>query len=102
MLPTEQALERLPQAGTVFDLSKIFREFLGEQYPVSPRFSESEMISALQKLNLSAEDLRTVQNLLEKLGEIKFTGQSSGLDLKQIQNEIIHFVENKRVVGSPA
>lgn len=100
VLKVREASEKqsfVPEAPAQFD--RIFREFLADYYGIQTlKISENEIVSSLKEKSLSPDEIKTVQRLLERFKEMKFTSFNE-TDFTLIKRDLAGYIESKRVVG---
>jgi len=91
------------QQEQMAELEVIFYQFLEEHFSINARqLSEGQMASELNRLNLSPDEIRTVQKFLEKIREVKYTGfVLSNSEWSYLVKEVTRFIEGKQVAGNP-
>ncbi len=109
--PQEQSLEKLneliahPSSRSgkerLYEWSAGLRQFVADFYGMGPgRMTESEILEQLKTKGIVRPEIEELHKLFDLLREAKFTGvEFSEGDLKHLQNELLRYIEGKRVVG---
>jgi hypothetical protein len=93
-------LENQSPKEALYQISAEFRSFLADHYQIKHGKSENELLIGISEANISNEEKNLIRGLIEKLAEAKYGTMISDSDLKRLEQQILEFVEGKRVLGN--
>lgn len=91
-----------PRKEMLYELGLEFRKFIAESYHIqSAASTEAEWMDLLEKASLPRGEFERLKHLLQGISEGKFMADAmSEADFKQLQRELLSFIEGKRIVSS--
>ncbi len=80
-----------------------FRQFVTDYYKTGqPQATEDENIRILKSRDIPFEEFQKVKSILEKIREAKYLPEPSAAgDYKTLQQDILFFIESKKILTSP-
>lgn len=108
--PQEEALEKLKELiarpssksdkERLYEWSRGLRQFVADFYGIgSDRLTESEILEKLKTKEIDRHEIEDLYKLFDRLHEAKFIGaEMPDADLKHLQNDLLQYIEGKRVL----